>query len=189
MRSHSDLAAYYEQFGTYLNDLERASKLIVAKIRNRSKNDPLAYHICSMCEEMMRYIASIYFLYRNTGRDLPPVYIVNYFSTLAHTCYISLNFISKPEKEELLKYFYEWSDVTPGTFEELLSNTLSIIYEHHSIRPVMLQLESFLRVMSELWLKLSTLEYIGQHKDSVIVSERSYQEETVKTKGGWTILD
>ncbi|MDR3062479.1 MAG: hypothetical protein LBU57_10305 [Dysgonamonadaceae bacterium] len=189
MRSHSDLVKYYEAFGTYLNDIERASKIIISKVKNRTQNSPLAHHIGSVCEEMTRYIASIYFIYRNSGREMAPVEIVNYFSTLAHTCYISLNFISKIEKEELLKYFYEWSDVTPGTFEEMLSNTLGIIYDHTAIRTVMIQIESYLRVMSELWLKLSTLEYIGQHKDNIVVSERAHQPEIVKPKGGWTILD
>lgn len=189
MSSHPDLLKYYENFGIYLNDIERASKAIIAKIKNRSQNSPLAYHINTMCENMMRYIASIYFMYRNTGQTSLPIEIVNYFSTLAHTCYISLNFVSKIEKEELLKYFYEWSDVTPGSFEDLLSDTLSVIYDHNNIRAVMLQIESFLRTMSELWLKLSTLEYIGQHKENIVVSERTHQQEVVKKTGGWTILD
>jgi hypothetical protein len=189
MSSHSGLIRYYEDFGIYLNDVERASGNIIFKIGNRTQNSPLAYHICSLCEEVNRYIASIYFVYRNEGRSMPPVHIVNYFSTLAHICYMGLNFIGKMEKEELLKYFYEWSDVSPGSFDDLLANTLSIIYEHNSIRSVMLQIESFLRVFSELWLKLSTLEYIGQHKDNIVVSERTYQTEAVKSKGGWTILD
>lgn len=189
MNSSSDLQDYYERFGTYLNDIERASKVIIGKVRNRTQNSPVANHIASVCEDMMRYISSIYFLYRNMGREMTPAEITGYFSTLAHTCYISLNFINKTEKEELLKYFYEWSDITPGSFEELLANTLSIIYDHNSIRSVMLQTESFLRILSELWVRLSSLEYIGQHKDNIVVSERSYQTETLKAKGGWTILD
>lgn len=190
MSSHSELLRYYERFGIYLNDIERASKIIIAKIRNRSQNSPMADHICFICQDMMRYIASIYFSYRNVGREATPVEIVNYFSTLAHTCYISLNFMSKVDKEELLKYFYEWSDVTPGSFDELLADTLGTIYEHNSIRTVMLQMESFLSTLSELWLKLSSLEYIGQHKENIVVSERSYQKETLKSRGsGWTILD
>jgi len=189
MCSHPDLLKYYESFGSYLNDIERASKIIISKIRNRSQNSPLAHYIAIMCENMMRYISSIYFSYRNTGRDALPLEIVDYFSTLAHTCFISLDFVSKIEKEELLKYFYEWSDVTPGSFEELLSNTLSIIYDHNNIRSTMIQVESFLRIMSELWLRLSTLEYIGQHKENIVVSERVHQQEQVKKAGGWTILD
>lgn len=189
VNSHSDLLGYYERFGIYLNDIERASKIIISKVLNRDKNYPIAENICKVCKDMMRYIASIYFPYRNTGRELSPVELVNYFSTLAHTAYVSMSFIGKQEKEEMLKYFYEWSDVTPGSFDELLSDTLSLIYDHNSIRGVMLQVESFLRLMSELWLKLSSLEYIGQHKDNIIVSERRQQVESPKSKGGWTILD
>jgi len=189
MASHTDLVRYYELFGSLLNDIERASKVIMAKIRNRTQNSPIANHIGSLCEDLMRHIATIYFNYRNTGLESPPVHIVNYFSTLAHICYASMNFMNKTDKEELLRYFYEWNDVTPGSFEELLSNTLGIIYDHNDIRTIMIQIESFLRVMSELWLRLSTLEYIGQHKDNIVVSERSQNQEQVKRTGGWTILD
>jgi hypothetical protein len=189
MSSHTDLIKYYEDFGVYLNDIEKTSEKIIFKIRNRTQNTPLAYHIKCICEEITRYIAGIYFIYRNEGRDMSPVYIVNYIATLAHVCRIGLDFISKTEKEEVLKYFYEWSDVTPGSFEDLLASTLGIMYEHDNIRTIMLQMESFLRIMSELWHKMSALEYIGQHKENIIVSERMHQTETVKVKNGWTILD
>ncbi|MDR1501093.1 MAG: hypothetical protein LBT43_01385 [Prevotella sp.] len=190
MCSHPDLLKYYESFGSHLNDIERASKLIISKIRNRAQNAPLAFHIAIICENMMHYISRIYFRYRNTGRDALPVDVADYFATLAHTCFIGLNFISKTEKEELLRYFYEWSDITPGSFEELLSNTLSVRYDHNNIRSVMLQIDSFLQVVSELWLRLSALEYIGQHKENIVISERSYQQDSKKKEtGGWTIID
>jgi hypothetical protein len=189
MSSHPALVKYYEDFGVHMNNIERDSGRILFKIRNRTQNSPLAHYIAVLCEEISRYIASVYFIYRNEGHSMPPVHIVNYFSTLAHICYMGLNFTGKTEKEELLKYFYEWSGVTPGSFEDLLASTLGIIYEHHSIHAVMLQIESFLKVLSELWIKLSQLEYIGQHKDNIVVSERVYREETEKPRGGWTILD
>jgi hypothetical protein len=190
MCSHPDLLKYYESFGGRLNDMEKASRLIISKIRNRTQNTPLAFHIAVICENIMRYISGIYFHYRNTGRDALPVEIAGYFSTLAHICSTSLDFISKTEKEELLKYFYEWSDITPGSFGELLSDTLSLRYDHHNIRPVMLQADSFLQVLSGLWLRLGALEYIGQHKENIVISERSYQQETKKKESGsWTILD
>jgi len=118
------------------------------------------------------------------------VYIVDFCSTLAHTCFAALNFNSTTDKEEMLKYFYEWSDVTPGTFEELLAGTLGIVYDHENIRVIMLQAESFLTTMSELWIRLSTLEYIGQHKGNIVVAERLGQNQQAKPQvGGWSILD
>lgn len=189
MCSHPALLDYFDRFGTYLNDMERASKIIIDKVRNRPQNSPVANHIANVCQDMMRYIVSIFFTYRNMGREMTPAEVTGYFSTLAHICYINLNFINKTEKEELLKYFYEWSDVTPGSFEELLGDTLGIVYNHNSIRPVMVRIESFLNVLTGLWLKLSSLEYIGQHKENIVISERLNQIETPKTKGGWKILD
>lgn len=190
MSSHPDLYVYLDQFGRCMNDIERSSKVIIAKIRNRSQNAPLAFHIAAICEEIMRSISQFYFNFRNMGTDLLPIEVASYFSSLANATFISLNFTSKIEKEEVLKYFYEWSDVTPGSFEELLSNTLSILYSHTDIRAVMLQLESFLQIMSQLWNRLSALEYIGQHKDNIVISERLYQNESKKKEtGGWTILD
>jgi hypothetical protein len=189
MASHPDLVRYYEQFSALMNDLENASKTIISKIRNRSQNSPIAHHIGAICEDMMRYIASIYFNYRNVGLDTAPINIVNYFATLAHICYVSMSFIDKTEREELLRYFYEWSDVKPGVFEELLSSTLGIVYDHNNIRSVMIQVELFLKVMSDLWIRMSTLEYIGQHKENIIVAERRNEQVQTKKAGGWTILD
>ncbi|MDR2804998.1 MAG: type VI secretion system membrane-associated complex protein TssK [Dysgonamonadaceae bacterium] len=189
MGSHPELQACYKRFGNYLNDVERASKIIVSKVRNRSHNSPVALHIASLCEDLMRYIAAIYFSYRNTGCEAAPVEIVNYFSTLAHIAYVGLQCAGKTDKEDLLRYFYEWSDVNPGSFEELLTETLSIIYDHNAIRPIMIQVESFMHTLSELWVKLSALEYIGQHKENIVVSERSLQPDAPRKSGGWTILD
>lgn len=189
MASHTDLIRYYEQFSALMNELEKASKAIIAKIRNRSQNSPIANHIGAICEDMMRYIASIYFNYRNIGLDATPMNIVDYFSSLAHITYVSMSFIGKTEREELLRYFFEWSDVKPGAFEELLSVTLGIIYDHNNIRAIMIQVESFLKIMCDLWVRLSTLEYIGQHKENIVVAERRHEPVQAKKAGGWTILD
>ena len=189
MASHTDLIHYYEQFSALMNELEKASKTIIAKIRNRTQNSPIANHIGAICEDMMRYIASIYFNYRNIGPDATPMSIVNYFSSLAHISYVSMSFIDKIEREELLRYFYEWSDIKPGVFEELLSSTLGIIYDHNNIRAIMIQVESYLKIMCDLWVRLSTLEYIGQHKENIVVAERRHEPIQTKRTGGWTILD
>lgn len=189
MASHTELIRYYESFSGLMNDLENASKAIISKIRNRAQNSSIANHIGAICEDMMLYIASIYFNYRNAGLDSTPINTVNYFATLAHISFVSMSFIDKIEREELLRYFYEWSDVKPGVFEELLSSTLGIAYDHNNIRSIMMQVESFLKIMSDLWVRLSSLEYIGQHKENIIVAERKSEPTQAKKTGGWTIMD
>jgi len=188
MGSHPDLLIYYNSFAQQLSSIEKSSKSIISKVLNKQNQTELAENIRQICEEVLRFISAIYFDFRNKGRYLPPIEIVKYFSTLAHICFVSLNFIKSSEKEDLLKYFYEWSDITPGSFEEMLANTLDLMYEHDKIRSTMINIEAFITTISELWIKLSQLEYIGQHKENIIVSEQTIQSETTqKTK--WSIID
>lgn len=91
---------------------------------------------------------------------------------LASHSYVSLICLPSVQKDELLQYFYEWSNVTPGTFEEIISDTMELQYEHENLRAVMVRLETFVVMLSGLWERLSNLEYIGQHKESLIVSVR-----------------
>ena len=96
--------------------------------------------------------------------------------------------MSKSDKEELLKYFYEWSDITPGTFETLLAENTSILYDHNNIRGVMVTTERFLYILNDLWVTLSQLEYIGKHKENIVVAERSKRQgDTSASK--WSLLD
>ena len=89
----------------------------------------------------------------------------------------------------MLQYFYEWSDMSPGNFTEMLSNMIEISYDHHNIRMVMEQIELFLSEFSQLWIKLSELEYVGQHKENIIVAEKVRKVERGPSKATWTILD
>jgi len=189
MASHNSLRVYHGEFQKYISEIESDSKKIIGKILNRTNNGPLALHIKMICEEIIRYISVFYFKFRNLGLTDQPINVVNHFSALAHRIYSSMIFISKSDKEEVLKYFYEWSDVTPGSFEDLLSNTLDIEYQHNNINTIMLQIKTFLEVLSDLWKKLSTLEFIGQHKENIVVSERSQQAEIPRNRGGWSVLD
>lgn len=189
MDSHPELVKYYRQFGSRLSEIEKSSKMIISKINSRSTKSPVGEHLKKVCEEMMRYIAGIYFVYRNTGRQSTPMEVIGHFSTLSHICYSSLQFLENQEKEQLLNYFYEWSDVTPGTFEELLSGTLGILYDHNNIRTTMMEVDTFLYHITELWTRLSGLEFIGQRKGNVVVSERMHHQETAKQSTSWTVFD
>ena len=189
MGSHPDLKKYYEAFGKYLNDIETSSQKIVQKIRDRENNSSIAKNINGLCETLLNYIATIYFSYKNNGRFFAPDEVVNVFSSLAHVCFSGIQYMSKKEKEEMLRYFYEWSDVTPGNFTELLTGTLEIVYDHHDIRSVMELVDHFLSVFAMLWIRLSSLEYIGQYKENIVVAEKKQKQVVSAPKSGWTIID
>jgi glutaredoxin 2 len=137
---------------------------------------------------MLDYLAQVFFNYRNFGYQESPAHLAGYFSKLAHVFFTGIKLIEAKEREEMLKYFYEWRDVTPGNFEELLARTIELIYDHQDIYASMSLIEEFLKVVAALWKKLSTLEYIGQRKENIVVAEQQIVQQ-VQAKRTWTLLD
>jgi hypothetical protein len=187
MLSHPTLSRYYELFSEYIGTIEVASKNIISKVQNQQKTSTIAVNVNIVCQEIMRYISMIYFMHRNTGKLAEPIKIVNCYSSLAHICLSAFSFLNKIEKEELLQYFYNWNDVTPGAFEGLLSEAASILYDHNNIQESMSCIDRFLNVLAELWMILSRLEYIGQTKDNIVVSSRSMDQG--KNVSSWSVID
>ncbi len=188
MSGNDALHSYYQHFNELLQNLMRNSKSILSKIYSSTKDQVLSFNISLISKEILRYSSGIYFDFRNNGLQEPPIRTVNWFSSLANTIYVSLSFFKESEKEELLKYFYEWTDVTPGAFEELLTDMIDLDYDQQNLRTVMLKVTGFMSVFSELWGKLSQLEFIGKHKENIVVSER-IQAESKESKTGYSFLD
>jgi hypothetical protein len=186
--SHRDLMRYYETFSNQLNEFQLLSFRIIDKITSKDTISPIGKNVKLLCDKMLDYIARIYFSYRNIAFQQTPLVLVGYFSEMAHIFFSSVKSIAGGEREELLKYFYEWKDVTPGNFEELLARLIEVVYNHHDIRSSMQVVDDFLRVIIALWNKLSTLEYVGQRKENIVVAEQQIVQ-TVQAKRTWTLLD
>lgn len=187
MISYSSLINYYNNFASFINNIEKASKEIIVKVRNKENPSQLAFNIEMICRNFMCYISTIYFSFRNNGLYWAPIKMTECFSNLAHIYYVSLSFMSIAEKEELLNYFYEWSEISPGIFEKKLAEVLEMQYDHNNIDNSMKLIYDFLDVQAQLWTKLSLLEYIGQHKDNIIVSDKRLIDSN-RQKGNWTVL-
>lgn len=182
MTAHPQLMRYYNQLVTMMGSLENASRDIVRKIKDKEKNSSLAGNIEKLCQEIMRHISTVYFSFRNIGANWSPYETVNYFSSLAHVFYVGLSFLSVQEREELFNYFYEWQIVVPGKFEASLSQLIEMRYNHNDIYTMIGTVMEFMTALTDLWIKLGELEYIGLHKRSVIVSEGLIEEESKANK-------
>lgn len=186
--SHPALIRYYESLSVLLNDMQLACFKIIDKTGGRDNITPLGKNIRLISEKIVDYIAGLFYEYRNIAHRQPPVVLAGYFSSLAHIFFTAIKLIDPREREELLKYFYEWKDVTPGNFEELLAKTIELVYDHKQINQSMLMVSEFMNVMVALWNKLSGLEYIGQRKENIVVAEQQVVQQ-VQVKKTWTLLD
>jgi hypothetical protein len=186
--SHPSLIRYYELFSTLMNDIQLSAFTIIDKTMAKDSITVLGKNIRLISEKMLDYLAQVFFNYRNFGYQESPAHLAGYFSKLAHVFFTGIKLIEAKEREETLKYFYEWRDVTPGNFEELLARTIELIYDHQDIYASMSLIEEFLKVVAALWKKLSTLEYIGQRKENIVVAEQQVVQQ-VQAKRAWTLLD
>lgn len=186
--SHAGLIRYYELFSTLMNELQLSAFTIVDKTTGKDSITPLGLNIRLISEKLLDYLAQIFFDYRNLAYQQSPVHLAGYFSKLAHVFFTGIKLVGAKEREEMLKYFYEWRDVTPGNFEELLARNIEVIYDHQDIYASMSLIEELLKVITALWKKLSTLEYIGQRKENIVVAEQQIVQQ-VQAKRTWTLLD
>lgn len=186
--SHPGLIQYYERFSILLNEIQISSLRIIEKVSARDSRTPLAVNIKMLAERLLDYVAQVFFSYRNMVHQQPPIMLVNCFSNLAHIFHTSLHYPGSREKEEMLKYFYEWKDVTPGNFEDLLMRTIDVVYDHYNIRQSMEQVNGCMQVLAALWNKLASLEFIGQRKENIVVAEQKQVEQT-RVRSSWTLLD
>ncbi|XZF16268.1 hypothetical protein ACTHGU_09025 [Chitinophagaceae bacterium MMS25-I14] len=186
--SSKTLLRYYNEFARLIAGLQQFSLRIVQKNHNRSQNAPLTKSIRELCIVMLNSFSNCYFSYRNMIHLQPPVHMVEVFARLAHSVYNAIELMPDHEKEEALNYCYEWSDVAPHQLLNQLSTVTEIKYDHYKTGEYMKQISLLLNSLYNTWEKLSGLEYIGQHKENIIVKEEAIAQ-VVKSKKGWSILD
>ena len=135
----------------------------------------------------MRMTSSIFFDWRN-AYFMSPYRIVVLLVNFASTVQCGLKFLSRKEKEEMLKYFHEWNGIAPATFEQMLDEVTNKRYNHSRINESMVSVGGAIEALEELLVSLSRLEFIGQHKESIVISERQIQD-TSSNGRNWTLVD
>lgn len=188
--SHPILLQYYRNFGDALSTLQADSLKIIAKIQLRHQHPGLSGTINMLCRELLSYIADIQFEYQNMVRHQPPIVMIGCFSTLASRLLVVVNCFSTVEREELLNYFYQWIDVTPGNFGRVLAQCAGIIYQHQNSYESIDSIAKFLDMLGVVWKRLSTLEYIGQRKDNIVITEQSEMRQSSSgIRQKWKTID
>lgn len=188
LNSHLALRRAHSELYVLLNEFQMTAFKIMDKTSQTERITEIGLNVRAISERILYYIAGSMYSYRV---DLPlqsPMYLIRYFSDLTHLFFTAIKLIPSGQREELLKYFYEWKDVTPSNFEERISEMIEIQYDHLNIESALQRIMDFMTVLVPLWLKLSTLEYIGQRKENIVVAEQVIVQE-VQKKRTWSLLD
>lgn len=186
--SSDDLLARYNVVGKAIEDMQNLSMQIVQKINYKNQKSVIAQNIKLLSQTVLGFSNQHYFYFRNVAHQQPPIFLVNGISSFANFIHTFLQTLPEKEKEELLNYFFEWSDTAPVTFLARLSTVVEINYSHYHTGTYINAISLLLQNIVLIFERLNTLEFIGQHKENIVVQEE-VMVQTVKEKKGWSILD
>lgn len=188
IRSHPRLIAYHADFGAKMRSLQQYAFKIIQKTPSAQQNEAFAPQVKSLCSTLINYFADTYFQFRNIIPEQAPVYMIDVFARQALHLYNATQAMPSIALEEMLNYAYEWSNVAPNTLLNQLSTVAEINYDHNNCGKHFQDVENLLNSLERILAKLSDLDYIGQRKESIVVTEKDITP-TAKVAAGWSVLD
>ncbi|WP_282917796.1 hypothetical protein [Porphyromonas macacae] len=188
MASHQDLRHYMGSFTKTIGKIDSSVRKIVEKAQAQASRTSEAESVLLLSKEVLRSISSLNFDWINRSYSLTPYQVIQTLTSFAGSILTGLCFLGKKEREEVLKYFYEWNGIAPATFEQQLAEVIHKPYNHNRINHSMVMIKGILDTLEELFGAISRLEFVGQHKEGIVISERRIQD-TSSTDDHWTLVD
>ncbi len=188
IQSHPELKEYYDSFTEKLGKLQQYAFKIIKKAPNTHQNTAFTQNVKSLCTALINHSADTYFYFRNIIPEQAPVHMIEVLARQALHLYNAMQFIPSSELEEMLNYTYEWSQILPDTLKSQLSAVAEITYDHNNCASHLSDIETLLNSLDRIFSILTELDYIGQRKESIVVTEKDITP-TAKIKEGWSVLD
>lgn len=172
LRSHTSLMAFYSRVEKFFSQLELDLLSIIRKIRDKGQDTSLARSVLMLSENLLNFISWNNLKLRWMVPDQPPVFLFEGIASFARIMRNTIDSLASADKEELLNYFTNWSELKQGDFEKLLVYCINFDYDHNEIIVSLEQFSEFIQIMTGLYVKLESLAYIGKKKEtSIFVKE------------------
>jgi predicted component of type VI protein secretion system len=182
--SHPKLAEYFSWFMKIFGQLEIDLADILQSINEKKQSTTIAGSVAEMSHALLWHVGSVHSSCRKSLRYEAPVLLFEHISSIARLIQNSINTPSRADREELLNYINDWSNLRQGEFEELIRQSVDLEYDHEDINQVMQKTDPFLRSISKVFNTLSNLEFIGKKKDRQI-----FVKEQVEKPGKSFLVD
>lgn len=176
---YPELRNIHTRFESYLKTLQSESATILRNAQRPSNQDRpefdrvLAKNTSKLCEEVLRFLAETTFEFNNYSKSGPPILLVQPAAQLAARLHAVLDFIPEAERERLLAYFYQWTEMQPNHFRQSLSQAADLRYDHLNAQEAIGEAENFFMLLAGLWDRLSGLKFIGQNDNNLVMGIES----------------
>jgi len=168
VNSHIKLIDFADTTEKFFSKLELDLLSIIRKIKEKNQDTRLAKSVLSLSESLLGFVSGNHMRLRWEIPDMPPIYMFMYIATAARVIRNIIDSNTASDKEELLNYFTNWSELKQGDFEKLLVYCINFEYKHYDILFNIEQFTEFIQIISLLFDKLESLAYIGKKKETNI---------------------
>lgn len=166
--SHPKLAEYHAQLVKILGQIEIDLINILKRIKEKKQSTSIAITVADVIDSLLLYMSVHLVEFRRMARYYPPVYIFEHMSAIARNVSNAINKQATADREELLNYIQDWSNLKQGEFEELIAKAIEYYYDHDDINKSINHLAPFVNAISKVTNTLSNLDFIGKKKDRQI---------------------
>ena len=166
LASHPALLQALHQLDFQLTELETDAFKIIHKVKLRTdKRSPLGEMVRELAERTVFALAQQLTTLRLMAAAQPPVYLLDALLRVSKQVKTSLDSLTEAEREELLKYFEQWSETLPATLLNALQASVTLAYNHHTVHEHLRQQHHLWQLLGTIFRQLSQLEYIGKNKE------------------------
>lgn len=188
-------SAYYDGIKTFISQLSRTLrsikedvKLIYSRNVADKRRDTLANNTFELCKAFNTFYNSKIFFIEQMAHEQPPIHLVQSVNELANGLNATLQSFSETEREKLLQYFYEWTNVTPSEFVTKIEKVTGLIYDHTDINQSLQTTGALITLLSRMFHKMSELEYIGMVRENIVVGDETHEEAVTPKKRSWSFI-
>lgn len=188
-------SGYHDGLSTFISQLSRMMRGIKGDIRQiYSKNvtdkrrDELAGNTFILCDTFARFFDTSIFWIEEMASEESPVRLIQAMNTLANSLNSSLLTIPEVERERLLQYYYDWTNVTPSDFLTAIDEMIAVHYDHTDIAKSLHISGHFISLLNTMFHKMSELEYIGIIRENIVMGDESSQTNELVKKRFWTFM-
>ncbi len=168
VKSSYDLVSLHSELDSFYASLEQLSSNIVQKIYKKSQQNDLSQLVLFLCDRIIIALSPIITSSRWSKMYETPSSLIQDAACLARSIKNTISLRSGSGKDELLNYISEWSDISQGEFENLLTSIAEIRYNHNDINANIRPVVRFVKVINTLFQTLNNLEFIGKRKETGI---------------------
>ena len=166
LASHPALLQALHQLDFQLTELETDAFKIIHKVKMRpDKRSPLADLVRELAERTVLALAQQLTTLRLLAPAQPPSYLLDALLRVAKPIKTSLDMLTEAEREELLKYFEQWSETPPAALLGALQGAVTLTYDHHRVHEHLQQQQQLWQLLGLVFRQLSQLEYIGKNRE------------------------